>query len=271
MLQDRAQARSSRVSPWPIVLVAIRPKAPPVAQQAERAAEEVRDEIGIAVRALVQRLQPRQIALARWPAMIVFLPANGGLPTIASKPGFSRAKTSGNSISQWNGREPDARRAQRRALARRACPSAGRSCARDPALDLGALRLARLRLVGREERRDHRVADRRAPARAPSSTRRCRASCTARATSSGASRIACAALSAPRRRARSTSLPEQRQAGLRRVPVRRRDLRRASGRPGCRRAFSAWSRKVNSWSRASVASQSDSRARSTAIGFLSTP
>ena len=37
------------------------------------------------------------------PAMIVFLPAKGGLPTIASKPPFSRANTSGNSICQWNG------------------------------------------------------------------------------------------------------------------------------------------------------------------------
>src|ERR1700730_15206368 len=35
--------------------------------------------------------------------------------------------------------------------------------------------------------------------------------------------------------------------------------------------LSAWSRKVNSWSRASVASQSESLASSTARGFLSTP
>ncbi len=33
----------------------------------------------------------------------MFLPANGGLPTSASKPGFRRVNTSGNSISQWNG------------------------------------------------------------------------------------------------------------------------------------------------------------------------
>src|SRR6202043_843108 len=35
--------------------------------------------------------------------MVVFLPANGGLPTIASNPPFARANTSGNSICQWNG------------------------------------------------------------------------------------------------------------------------------------------------------------------------
>ena len=34
---------------------------------------------------------------------------------------------------------------------------------------------------------------------------------------------------------------------------------------------SAWSRKVNAWSFASVTSQSESLARSTATGFLSTP
>ena len=33
----------------------------------------------------------------------VFLPANGGLPTMVSKPGLFRSKTSGNSICQWKG------------------------------------------------------------------------------------------------------------------------------------------------------------------------
>ena len=44
---------------------------------------------------------------SRYPARLLliklFLPANGGLPTMASKPLLSRAKTSGNSISQWKG------------------------------------------------------------------------------------------------------------------------------------------------------------------------
>ena len=43
----------------------------------------------------------------------MFLPANGGLPTMTSKPPFARVKTSGNSICQWNG-------------------GIGRSCSRKP-------------------------------------------------------------------------------------------------------------------------------------------
>ena len=82
VLADPAQAGVA-VSPWPIVLVAIRPKAAAVAKQVERAAEEVGNEIGVAVRLLVDRLEPVEIALALT-ADIVFLPANGGLPTNAS-------------------------------------------------------------------------------------------------------------------------------------------------------------------------------------------
>ena len=47
-----------RVSPWAIVFVAIRPNAPPSRSEIEGATEEVGDEIGVAVAALVQRLQP---------------------------------------------------------------------------------------------------------------------------------------------------------------------------------------------------------------------
>ena len=50
-----------RVSPWPIVFVAIRPKCPLAPQQVERAAEEVGHEIGVAVRLLVDRLEPVEI------------------------------------------------------------------------------------------------------------------------------------------------------------------------------------------------------------------
>ena len=87
--------------------------------------------------------------------------------------------------------------------------------------------------------------------------------------SSRASRI-CAALVQGRRellldgRAREVSL-------LLGLPVERR--RSASGESPTSESphRRAWSRNVNGWSFASVASQSESLARSTAIGFLSTP
>ena len=68
----------------------------------KRATEEMSDQVSVAVGLLVDLLEPVNIA---FPIAVrcVFFPANGGLPTIASKPGFSRPKTSGNSISQWNG------------------------------------------------------------------------------------------------------------------------------------------------------------------------
>ena len=58
----------------------------------------------VAVGLLVERSSTsRSSRLPMTPQRAVFLPANGGLPTNASNPGFSRSKTSGNSISQWNG------------------------------------------------------------------------------------------------------------------------------------------------------------------------
>ena len=53
--------------------------------QVEGAPEEVRDKVRVAVALFVQT---------------AFFPANGGFPTNASKPGFSRSNTSGNSTSQ---------------------------------------------------------------------------------------------------------------------------------------------------------------------------
>ena len=55
------------MSPWPIVFVAIRPKAPLLAQQVERPAEEVGNEVGVAVRFVVDRLEPIEIALPSAP------------------------------------------------------------------------------------------------------------------------------------------------------------------------------------------------------------
>ena len=62
-----------------MVFVAIRPKQPWVAEQVERPAEEVSYEVGVAVRFLVDHLEPVQIA-RRLPLIRVFLPANGGFP-----------------------------------------------------------------------------------------------------------------------------------------------------------------------------------------------
>ena len=110
------------------------PEGTALAQQTEGAAEEMRDEVGVAVRALVQRLQPVRIVRPRLPAMIVFLPAKGGLPTIASKPPI---------LAREHLRELDlpVERADRM-LARRRLPqprssSSHRRCrAGEPALDL---------------------------------------------------------------------------------------------------------------------------------------
>ena len=89
-----------RVSPWPIVFVAIRPKDPPGAKEVKRSAEEVGDQVGVAVRFFVNPSSANRDSHSRFPPISVFLPANGGLPTNASNPGFSRSNTSGNSISQ---------------------------------------------------------------------------------------------------------------------------------------------------------------------------
>ena len=88
--------------PWAIVLVAISPNVPPGRREVERPAEEVGDEVSIAVRLNVDRPQPVRVP-SPVPSALEVLPTNGGLPTIASNPGSLRPNTSGNSISQWNG------------------------------------------------------------------------------------------------------------------------------------------------------------------------
>ena len=62
-----------------------------LADEIERAAEEVGHEIGVAVAFLVDLLQPVGIVRDVAEAASEFFPAKGGLPTIASNPGpFSR-------------------------------------------------------------------------------------------------------------------------------------------------------------------------------------
>ena len=58
-----------------------------LADEVERAAEEMGHEIGVAVAFLVDFLQPVGIVRGRCPAATEFLPANGGFPMIASNPG----------------------------------------------------------------------------------------------------------------------------------------------------------------------------------------
>ena len=82
------------------MFVAISPNAPPFRRQSNARPIEMRDQIGVAVALRVQLHAARQIVALAVAAMSVFLPANGGLPTNASKPPFDRVKTSGNSISQ---------------------------------------------------------------------------------------------------------------------------------------------------------------------------
>ena len=79
-------------------------KAPSRLEQRERAPEEVRSEVGVAVGLRDGPTSTSPDSRRRVPSVRVFLPANGGLPTITSKP--PRRKTSGNSISQWNGVTP---------------------------------------------------------------------------------------------------------------------------------------------------------------------
>ena len=51
----------------------------------------------------MKTLKPMQDNSESCPRYRAYPPRNGGFPTIASNPPFSRANTSGNSISQWNG------------------------------------------------------------------------------------------------------------------------------------------------------------------------
>ena len=78
----------ARVSPWAMVLVAIKAEGALLADEVERAAEEVGDEVGVAVAFSVD------LASTSWdsPSRRCPPPAsscrpNGGLPTIASNPG----------------------------------------------------------------------------------------------------------------------------------------------------------------------------------------
>ena len=218
-------------------------------------------------------LQPVEVVRAELPPLSVFLPANGGLPTIASKPGFSRSNTSGNSISQWNGASGcSAWRSSLRAMPRWRVGHAADDRARVVSSRLrrrAALVpsvLPRRRTPRAPGRRRARTCDR----AAPRPERRCRSSCIGGARRPAASRMPRRS-SSDLRRCVAHQLLEQRQAGA---------CCRPSGRPRSAGGESptsespwrsAWSTKVNAWSRASVTSQSDSLARSTATGFLSTP
>ena len=64
-------------------------------KQLERSAEEMGNKVRVAVRFLVDRLEPVGITVCMSSREIVFFPAKGGFPTNASNPGFSRSKTSG--------------------------------------------------------------------------------------------------------------------------------------------------------------------------------
>ena len=86
MLADPAQARCARVALGDRVRRDQAERAA-LAQQVECAAEEVRDEVGVAVTAFVDRLAASRGSRRRVRCRDLVPAQNGGLPTIASKPG----------------------------------------------------------------------------------------------------------------------------------------------------------------------------------------
>ena len=197
-------------------------------------------------------------------------PKNGGLPTIASNPALSRANTSGNSICQWNveiGWLPATNcRCRNASSARRRRPAI-----HSPAWAYRSFRsCSRLGGLSRSKKASTAKSPRRRTSSVAASARRSNAVSSGSVAASGALRML------SRRTWASISFSRMRKelnpgwGGL--FGSQWKDSIWSRVRPTSESpCLMAWSRNVNGWSLARVASHRDSLARSTAMGLRSTP
>ncbi len=132
-----------------------KPEHTALPQQAKRAAEEMRHQIGIAMRALVERLQPREVVLHTAGDNRV-LPGKRRIPHNGVEPAIVAREHLGELDLPVKRREAVLSRKQPSGRGFQQTPA--RRHAGDLALDIGAGLLARLCFVRRKKCRDHRIA-----------------------------------------------------------------------------------------------------------------